>query len=38
VLAVVDREEGGRRTLEDAGYPVEALVAARDLGLAPDPG
>jgi len=33
VLAVVDREEGGRQTLEDAGYPVEALVTATALGL-----
>jgi orotate phosphoribosyltransferase len=34
VLAVVDREEGGRDQLERAGYPVEALVTASDLGLA----
>ena len=33
VLTVVDREEGGRATLEQAGYQVEALVTARDLGL-----
>lgn len=33
VLAVVDREEGGRRALLDAGYPAEALVTATDLGL-----
>ncbi len=33
VLAVVDREEGGRETLEQAGYPVEALVTATELGL-----
>src|SRR6266576_2737841 len=33
VLAVVDREEGGRTTLEQAGHPVEALVTATDLGL-----
>src|SRR5436190_1701182 len=32
-LAVVDREEGGRTTLEQAGHPVEALVTATDLGL-----
>jgi orotate phosphoribosyltransferase len=36
VLAVVDREEGGRDQLERAGYPVEALVTASDLGLATD--
>ena len=34
VLAVVDREEGGRAALESAGYAVETLVTARDLGLA----
>ncbi|HYT82369.1 MAG TPA: orotate phosphoribosyltransferase [Gemmatimonadales bacterium] len=33
VLAVVDREEGGRQVLERAGYSVEALVTASDLGL-----
>ncbi len=37
VLAVVDREEGGRGVLERAGYAVEALVTASDLGLAPSP-
>jgi orotate phosphoribosyltransferase len=31
VLAVVDREEGGRGVLERAGYAVEALVTASDL-------
>lgn len=34
VLAVVDREEGGRQALEQAGYPVAALVTATELGLA----
>jgi orotate phosphoribosyltransferase len=33
VLAVVDRQEGGRNTLEQAGHQVESLVTARDLGL-----
>jgi orotate phosphoribosyltransferase len=33
VLAVVDREEGGRATLEQAGHAVEALVTATALGL-----
>jgi orotate phosphoribosyltransferase len=33
VLVVVDREEGGRATLEQEGHPVEALVTATDLGL-----
>ena len=31
VLAVVDREEGGRDLLERAGYAVEALVTASEL-------
>jgi orotate phosphoribosyltransferase len=35
VLAVVDREAGGRQALEDAGYAVDVLVTATDLGLAP---
>lgn len=35
VLAVVDREEGGRPTLERAGYQVRSLVTARELGLVP---
>jgi orotate phosphoribosyltransferase len=33
VLAVVDREEGGRAALERAGYAAEALLTATDLGL-----
>lgn len=33
VLTVVDRQEGGEAALEQAGYQVEALVTARDLGL-----
>lgn len=33
VLAVVDRQEGGRAILERAGYEVEALVTVADLGL-----
>ncbi len=31
VLTLVDREEGGRRTLEEAGYPVVALYTAGEL-------
>ena len=38
VLAVVDRQEGGRAALERAGYAMEALVSAGDLGLAADAG
>jgi orotate phosphoribosyltransferase len=34
VLAVVDREEGGRSALERAGHAVETLVTTTDLGLA----
>lgn len=33
VLAVVDREEGGRVAIEQAGYPVVALATATSLGL-----
>ena len=33
VLAVVDRDEGGRATVELAGYQVDALLTARDLGI-----
>ena len=33
VLAVVDREQGGRQTLEAAGYPVRVLTTASALGL-----
>jgi orotate phosphoribosyltransferase len=31
VLAVVDREEGGREVLESAGYAVEALAGAKEI-------
>lgn len=34
VLAVVDREEGGRDVLERAGHAVETLLTATQLGLA----
>ena len=33
VLAVVDREEGGRREIEAAGFPVAVLVTVSDLGV-----
>ncbi len=33
VLAVVDREQGGREKLEAAGFPVRALTTAAALGL-----
>ena len=33
VLAVVDREEGGRQVLEAAGYQVVALTTVTQLGL-----
>jgi orotate phosphoribosyltransferase len=33
VLAVVDRQEGGREAIESAGYLVDAFVTASDLGL-----
>jgi len=31
VLAVVDREEGGREALKEQGYPLEAVFTAREL-------
>jgi orotate phosphoribosyltransferase len=31
VLAVVDREEGGREAIEAAGLPVVALARAADI-------
>ena len=37
VLAVVDREEGGREVLEKDGHAVEALLTATQLGLTPAP-
>ena len=33
VLAVLDRDEGGREAIERAGYHVEAFLTAADLGL-----
>lgn len=33
VLAVVDREQGGRQKLEAAGHAVETLISASSLGL-----
>ena len=33
VLAVVDRQEGGREAIERAGYVVEAFLTAADLGV-----
>ena len=38
VLAVVDREEGGRDAIEVAGYPVRSLVSVSDLGVASTKG
>lgn len=34
VMAVVDRQEGGREAIERAGYLVEAFLTVSDLGLA----
>ncbi|HJS44522.1 MAG TPA: orotate phosphoribosyltransferase [Gemmatimonadales bacterium] len=33
VMAVVDRQEGGRDAIERGGYLVEAMLTAADLGL-----
>lgn len=38
VVAVVDREEGGRKRVEEAGYPFFALFTAADLLDAGSPG
>jgi orotate phosphoribosyltransferase len=35
VLAVVDRQQGGRERIESRGYPVAALVTVSDLGITP---
>ena len=35
VLCVVDRMEGGRKAIEEAGYPVETMVSIRELGVEP---
>jgi orotate phosphoribosyltransferase len=37
VLAVVDRQEGGREAIERAGYVVEAFLTVSDLGLGSPP-
>jgi orotate phosphoribosyltransferase len=37
VLAVLDREEGGRQAIERDGFSVEAFLTASDLGLGPPP-
>ena len=36
VVAVVDREEGGRAAIERAGYQVRAILTATSLGLTPN--
>jgi orotate phosphoribosyltransferase len=33
VLAVVDRQEGGREAIERAGFQVEAFLTVADLGI-----
>ncbi len=35
VLGVVDRMEGGREAIEEAGYPVLTMASIRDLGVEP---
>ncbi len=34
IVAVIDREEGGRENIESAGYRFEALLTKTDLGIA----
>ena len=36
ILGVVDRMEGGRKTIEEAGYSVQTMTTIRDLGVEPD--
>ena len=36
VLAVVDRDEGGREAITEAGYSLRSLVSLSDLGLPPE--
>jgi orotate phosphoribosyltransferase len=36
VLGVVDRMEGGRSAIEEAGYAVQTMVTIRDLGVDPN--
>jgi orotate phosphoribosyltransferase len=36
VLAVVDRQEGGRAAIEHEGYPLQVLVTLEDLGIEPE--
>jgi orotate phosphoribosyltransferase len=38
VLAVVDREEGGRDAIEREGFPLQVLVSLRELGISPQDG
>lgn len=38
VLAVVDREEGGRQAIERAGFRLRVLVSLRELGISPQDG
>jgi orotate phosphoribosyltransferase len=35
IVAVIDRMEGARQNIEQAGYEMSALVTIKDLGLAP---
>ena len=38
VLGVVDRMEGGKEAIEEAGYSVLTMASIRDLGIEPDSG
>ena len=33
IMAVVDRQQGGRETIVERGYPVVSLVTAAELGV-----
>lgn len=37
IIAVIDREEGARKTITDAGVRFESIFTSTDLGIAPTP-
>lgn len=37
IVAVIDRMEGGRKSIEQAGHPFAALFTSGDLGIEPTP-
>ncbi len=37
LVVVIDRQEGGRAKIEEAGYAFESLLSSEDLGIAKNP-